>query len=308
MKAKPYSTESENSCSSYTREQALARAKHALTAASSPTDSPRLDAELLLCHVLSVTSASLYTWPEKLLMLEQWQCFWDLVQARCLGKPIAHLIGRQGFWSLDLQVDVSTLIPRPETELLVEVVLELDLPAQASVLDLGTGSGAIALALASEQPQWHVVGVDQSAEAVSLAKINALRCHLERVNFYQGDWAQGLVKDALQPLHCVVSNPPYIDAEDPHLSQGDVRYEPISALVANDHGMADINTIAQQSVQLLTEGGWLAFEHGYDQGLKVTNLLTCLGFEGVVTRQDYNGQDRVTLGQWQGHKTRTLYE
>ena len=293
---------------SYTREQALALAKQALVAGSSPTDSPRLDAELLLCHVLSVTSASLYTWPEKLLMPAQWQCYWLLVEARCLGKPIAHLIGRQGFWSLDLQVNVSTLIPRPETELLVEVVLELNLPAQASVLDLGTGSGAIALALASEQPHWHVVGVDQSAEAVSLAQINAVRCNLARVTFYQGDWAQGLVKDVHKPLHCVVSNPPYIDAQDPHLSQGDVRYEPLSALVANDHGMADINTIAQQVAQLLAVGGWLVFEHGYDQALKVAKLLTGLGFEQVVTRQDYNGQDRVTLGQWQGQKSRTMYE
>jgi release factor glutamine methyltransferase len=299
---------SEPLASSYTREQALTLAKQALVAASSPTDSPRLDAELLLCHVLSVTSASLYTWPEQLLMPAQWQCYWLLVQARCLGKPIAHLIGRQGFWSLDLQVNESTLIPRPETELLVEVVLELNLPAQASVLDLGTGTGAIALALASEQPQWQVVGVDQSAEAVSLAQLNALRCNLPQVTFYQGDWAQGFVKDVRQPLHCVVSNPPYIDAQDPHLSQGDVRYEPLSALVANDHGMADINTIAQQAVQLLAVGGWLAFEHGYDQGLKVAKLLTRLGFERVVIRQDYNNQDRVTLGQWQGQKPRTMYE
>jgi release factor glutamine methyltransferase len=299
---------SEPLASSYTREQALTLAKQALVAASSPTDSPRLDAELLLCHVLSVTSASLYTWPEQLLMPAQWQCYWLLVQARGLGKPIAHLIGRQGFWSLDLQVNESTLIPRPETELLVEVVLELNLPAQASVLDLGTGTGAIALALASEQPQWQVVGVDQSAEAVSLAQLNALRCNLPQVTFYQGDWAQGFVKDVRQPLHCVVSNPPYIDAQDPHLSQGDVRYEPLSALVANDHGMADINTIAQQAVQLLAVGGWLAFEHGYDQGLKVAKLLTRLGFERVVIRQDYNNQDRVTLGQWQGQKPRTMYE
>jgi|TARA_B110001469_G_C9609177_1_gene302991 release factor glutamine methyltransferase len=306
MKAKP--DFSEPIGSSQTREQALTLAKQALGVGSSPTDSPRLDAELLLCHVLSVTSASLYTWPEKLLMPEQWQGYWLLVQARCLGQPIAHLIGRQGFWSLDLQVNGSTLIPRPETELLVAVVLELNLPAQASVLDLGTGSGAIALALASEQPQWQVVGVDQSAEAVSLAQRNALECNLTRVTFYQGDWAQGLVKDAHQPLHCVVSNPPYIDAQDPHLSQGDVRYEPLSALVANDHGMADINTIALQAVQLLAVGGWLAFEHGYDQGLKVAQLLTYLGFERVVTRQDYNAQDRVTLGQWQGQKPRTMYE
>jgi release factor glutamine methyltransferase len=288
--------------SSYTRQQSLHWAKACLLEASEPTDSPRLDAELLLCHVLSVTNASLYAWPEKLLMPEQWLSFMQLVGERCLGKPIAHLIGQQGFWSLDLQVDASTLIPRPETELLVEVVLELNLPVQANVLDLGTGSGAIALALASEQPQWHVAGVDQSAQAVSLAKINARKCNLHRVRFCQGDWAQGLVKDANKPLHCIVSNPPYIDEEDPHLRQGDVRYEPLSALVAENHGMADIDTIATQAVYLLAVGGWLAFEHGYDQGLKVAKLLTDLGFNWVTTRKDYNDQDRVTFGQWPGKR------
>tara|TARA_B100000780_G_scaffold121586_1_gene85229 strand:- start:180 stop:1094 length:915 start_codon:yes stop_codon:yes gene_type:complete len=289
-----------NAALSIDRQQALTWAKTALLGAVQPTDSARLDADLLLCHILGVTSASLYAWPEKALSKGQWRRFSLLVKERCEGKPIAHLLGQQGFWSLDLKVNASTLIPRPETELLVEVALALDLPTQAGVLDLGTGSGAIALALASEQPEWLITGVDQSAEAVSLAKINAHQFKLERVAFYQGNWAQGWVKDALKPLHCVVSNPPYIDAQNAHLRQGDLRYEPLSALVAKHQGMADIDIIAQQASQLLQPGGWLALEHGHDQGLKVATLLTHLGFDWVATRQDYNGHDRVTFGQWSG--------
>ncbi|HCH31587.1 MAG TPA: peptide chain release factor N(5)-glutamine methyltransferase [Oceanospirillaceae bacterium] len=281
----------------YSRAAALTWAQAQLLAAGQD-DSPKLDADLLLCHQLGCSSASLYTWPEKILTTNQWQGFCALVEQRNLGRPIAHLLGQQGFWSLDLAVDASTLIPRPETELLVEAVLCLDLPAQAKVIDLGTGTGAIALALASEQPQWQITGVDQSSDAVALAQKNALVCDLQQVQFKQGDWANGWVKDPLAPIHCMVSNPPYIDAKDPHLSQGDVRYEPLSALVADDHGMADIQTIARQAAQLLDTGGWLAFEHGYDQGALVRQLLTRLGFAQVTTQQDYNGQDRVTLGQW----------
>jgi release factor glutamine methyltransferase len=279
------------------RGDALAWAQAQLKAAG-VDDSPKLDAELLLCHGLSCTAASLYAWPEKPLTQPQWHTFSEQVLQRSQGQPIAHLLGRQGFWSLDLQVDASTLIPRPETELLVEVVLGLDLPSTAVVLDLGTGSGAIALALASERPQWHILGLDQSPAAIALAQKNAQTCQLPQVEFRLGNWAADMLKNPQQPINCIVSNPPYIDANDPHLNQGDVRYEPLTALVADDHGMADIKVIAQQAAGLLVAKGWLAFEHGYDQAELVQQLLHRLGYTFIDTQQDYNGQDRVTLGQW----------
>jgi len=280
------------------RGQALTWANLSIAAADAANESPKLDATLLLCHVLSVTTASLLAWPEKPISADQQAALEGLVRQRCEGQPIAYLLGEQGFWSLDLQVDSSTLIPRPETELLVELVLDLDLPPAAHVMDLGTGTGAIALALASEHPAWQIVGVDQSPQAVALAKKNALSCRLPQVHFEEGNWAQSFCKNPAKPLHCIVSNPPYIDSQDPHLQQGDVRFEPLSALVAPDSGLADIKIITLQAVNLLADKGWLAFEHGYDQGVAVRELLSKAGFVQVATHKDYNHQDRVTFGQW----------
>ncbi len=274
-----------------TRAQALVWAQDQLAGG----DSPALDSELLLGHCLQVNSASLFTWPEKPLDHEQWQAFEACIKRRLEGEPVAYIMGEQGFWSINLKTHPSTLIPRPETELMVETVLNMALPDKCRLVDLGTGTGAIALALAAEQPQWHILGIDYHQDAVNLARENAQLNQLQQVQFQQGDWATGL--DA--GWHCIVSNPPYIDPQDPHLQQGDVRFEPLSALIAEDHGLADINIIALQAIALLDDKGWLLLEHGYDQGQAVRDILKQAGFVAVRTELDLGQRERVTLGQKQ---------
>ncbi len=262
------------------------------------SDSSRLDCELLLCDVLKKNRAYLYTWPEKELTDEQFFLFKEVFERRKQGEPIAYILGRKEFWSLSFNVNESTLIPRPETELLVESVLTLlhsQIKTATSVLDLGTGTGAIALALASECPDWHLVGVDKQFEAVDLAKENASKMNLHNVHFYQSDWFNALEN---KTFSVIVSNPPYIDAKDPHLGEGDVRYEPRSALVANEAGLADLSSIIQQSPLYLEAGGWLLLEHGFQQGDAVRALLEKRGFTHVETRLDLAGLPRVSLGQF----------
>ena len=274
-----------------TRAQALSWAQDQLAGG----DSPALDSELILAHCLQVGVASLYTWPEKPLETAEWDLYQVQISRRKEGEPVAYIMGEQGFWTLNLKTHPSTLIPRPETELLVEIALGLSLPANCQLLDLGTGTGAIALALAAEHSSWQITGVDYSADAVALAQQNAELNLLQQVKFQQGDWADGL-----QPgWHCIVSNPPYIDPQDPHLQHGDVRFEPLSALIADDHGLADIKTIARQSFDLLLDDGWLLLEHGYDQGQAVREILIDAGFVEVRTEVDLGKRDRVTLGRKQ---------
>lgn len=267
--------------------------RHQLTAVS---DSPALDVELLLCHCLQKQRGYLRGWADERVSPQQEIQFQHLFSRRLAGEPIAHLIGERGFWTLDLSVNASTLIPRPETELLVEKSLQLlaDKPL-AKVLDLGTGTGAIALALASEQPQWQVLGSDKVTEAVALAETNRLRNNLANVAFLQADWFENL---SGQKFDLIVSNPPYIDAADPHLQRGDVRFEPRSALVAAEQGLADISQITAQGSQFLNPQAWLVFEHGYNQGHAVRELLAAAGFEKVFTDQDLAGQDRISGGQF----------
>lgn len=260
-----------------------------------PGDSPARDVEILLCHCLDKTRTWLYTWPETEVSGETLQHFERLLQRRYQGEPVAYLTGRREFWSLDLAVAPSTLIPRPETETLVEWALELTLPDNAAVLDLGTGTGAIALALAREKPGWRVNGLDVSADAVQLARDNALANGLERVEFAQSNWFSSVAGAAFNLL---VSNPPYVEEGDPHLLQGDVRFEPVSALVAADSGLADLEHIVKLAPDYLDDQGWLLLEHGFEQGLAVRALLTQRGFTAVSTRKDLAGQARITGGQW----------
>lgn len=263
------------------------------------SETPELDAQLLLAHVLQVEPSYFRTWPEKSLSVEQSQTYRRLLQERLEGRPVAHLTGNRGFWTLDLNVNESTLIPRPDTECLVEVALDLLANVEAaSVLDLGTGSGAIALALASEQRNWTVLGSDLESDAVLLARSNAAKHQIKNVNFVQGSWFEPIDKDAQFDL--IVSNPPYIDENDVHLSRGDVRYEPLSALVAAEHGLSDIKLIVNSARSHLKKGAWLMLEHGYDQGDDVRRILSQFDYESIETRQDYGSNDRFTIGRFYG--------
>src|SRR6187431_3266858 len=271
----------EHTMSSFSIAQCLQLAREL----ESVSDSARLDIELLLCHILQKNRTYLFTWSDKTLSPEQYEQFIHFFNRRKSGEPIAHILGQREFWSLPLSVNNSTLIPRPDTELLVELVLELfandSVQLKRTCLDLGTGTGAIVLAIASEKPDWQLVGVDKSADAVALAEQNRAQLNFAHVQIKQSDWFTAIVK---QQFDVIVSNPPYIDPQDPHLQQGDVRFEPRSALIADNKGLADIELIIQQSWNYLCAQGWLLLEHGYDQGQAVRTLLTARGYKQVETR------------------------
>lgn len=259
------------------------------------SETPRLDAELLLAHVLKKDRVFLFTWPEHELSQAQLESFERAIARREAGEPVAHILGLREFWSLSLQVNNSTLIPRPDTELLVEAALQKLSPSPQRILDLGTGTGAIALALASERPDCEVVAVDKFPAAVQLAEANRAHLQLGNVTVLQSDWLASVTP---VDFDLIVSNPPYIDEADEHLGQGDVRFEPKSALVAADNGLADIRAIVADTARLNQRPFWLLLEHGWKQAEAVREILSSVGFVDVETQQDLAGVDRVTGGYW----------
>jgi len=257
------------------------------------SNSARVDVEILLAFVLKKNRSYFYAFPERNLTTEQWLQFLSLFERRKQGEPIAYIIGRKGFWTLELEVNNSTLIPRPETELLVELALE-KIQDQSRILDLGTGSGAIALALGSEFQGAEVVGVDRVESAVSLAEKNKQQSQLNNVYFFTSHWFEKVEGY----FDVIVSNPPYIDALDPHLTQGDVAFEPSSALVSDECGLADIVHIISAGRKFLYDDAFMLIEHGYQQGPAVERVFAENGYQDIQTHKDYAGQPRVTLARW----------
>ena len=260
----------------------------------SVSDSARLDIELLLCSALKKERTFLHAWPEHELTQEQLTIFQQQIEQRLQGKPIAHILGERGFWSLNLKVTTDTLIPRPDTERLVELAIEC-IPEKSDwkILDLGTGTGAIALSLAKERPACSVTATDQSKAALDVAKQNAINNEISNITFIQSDWFSKLSN---QQFNMVVSNPPYIKENDPHLKQGDVRFEPLSALTAGEDGLNDIRVIIKESKNHLTEDGILLIEHGYDQAKEVCQLLEDFNYRRVSNFKDDNNNPRVSIG------------
>ncbi|KAA9133563.1 peptide chain release factor N(5)-glutamine methyltransferase [Marinihelvus fidelis] len=258
-----------------------------------PGAHPGLEAEILMAEALETPRSFLYAHPELEMPPARGQAYRAMVERRMRGEPIAYITGTREFWSLTFRVTPEVLVPRPETELLVETALErLAGSAPGRIADLGTGSGAIACALASERRGDEVTGTDISYDALEIARANAGDLGLHNTRFVHGSWCAPLDGS----YQCIVSNPPYIAAGDPHLDHGDCRFEPRTALTPGGDGLAPFHTIARDARGHLSEGGWLLFEHGNDQGEAVRDILTAQGYERVETCQDLERRDRVTLG------------
>ncbi len=257
--------------------------------------SARIEIQCLLQQVLNVPRAWLLAYSEHYPNETEQIRYHELLQRRLRGEPVAYLLGEREFFGLMFKVTPATLIPRPETELLVELALPR-IPHQGlcRVLDLGTGSGAIALALAHARPDIYVLGCDASPTALEVGRANAQQLAIANAAFILSDWFEAL---ATQKFNIIVSNPPYIAAGDPHLTQGDVRFEPISSLVSGGDGLHDIRHIAAQAPNYLEPEGWLLLEHGYDQAARVRELLQQAGFDVVFSACDLAGIERVSGGR-----------
>jgi release factor glutamine methyltransferase len=256
------------------------------------TPTPQLEAEILLAYALNIPRIKLWTQNEQSLTREQMQQFETLLARRVKHEPLAYLIESKEFWTFRLKVTSATLIPREETELLVRESLQR---TPQHILDLGTGSGAIALALASELPQSHVIAVDKSSTALEIAVYNAQQLKINNIKFILSDWFNNIPS---QKFDLIVSNPPYIDYEDPALEESVKQFEPPAAYFAKNHGLSDIQMIVAQAPSFLTQNGWLLLEHGYQQGALVRDILQQAGFQAVSTIQDFNQLDRVTMGRY----------
>ena len=257
-------------------------------------DSAVLDAQVLLAHSLGVDRTWVITWSDKELDEEQETEFRRLLNRRKQGEPIAYILGHREFWGRDFLCNEHTLIPRPDTERLVETVLGLNLSDQARVLDLGTGTGCIALTLAAERPNWQLVATDYSEETLKVAEKNKLVLGLGNVQFLKSDWYQSLSSDASFDL--IVANPPYIDPASHYLHEGDVRFEPDMALTSESQGLDALQTLISSAPKHLKKGGWLVVEHGFDQAALVQQLFTDKGFQQIQLVQDLAGLDRCSFG------------
>lgn len=262
--------------------------------ALSNSPSATLDAEVLLCHVLECERSYLFTWPEKNIAAEHEQHFLELIAQRAQGTPVAYITGEREFWSLPLQVNSETLIPRPETELLVDAVLSRFTNTKLEVLDLGTGSGAIAIALAHSRPGWQVTACDISADCIEVATRNAAQLNLNNIELLQSDWFENLQG---RRFDLIVSNPPYIAEHDPHLGQGDVRFEPARALSSGSDGLDAIRQLCAQAGTALKSDGWFFTEHGYDQKAAVGEYFQQHGFSDILQLDDLGGQPRLSAGR-----------
>lgn len=259
-------------------------------------DTPKLDAELLLANTLDKDRTYLFTWGDKDLDPPSTELFNAKLSQRLAGKPIAHIIGFREFWGLNLKVTKDTLIPRPDTETLIETVLALPLADNAHVLDMGTGTGAIALAIKSELPNTNVSALDFSPAALEVAKFNANNLGL-KINFYQSSWFENISSNQLR-FDCIATNPPYIEDADPHLNQGDVRFEPITALTSGQDGLDDIRLIIEQAKQHLNDNGWLVIEHGYNQAKAIEALFKQHAYCDYKLVHDLGGNPRVSLARF----------
>jgi release factor glutamine methyltransferase len=263
-------------------------------AAQGPGATPDLDAELLLVHILGTSRARLRSHPEEAASAAQSRRYTELLERRATGEPLAYVIGRRDFWSLRLTVTPAVLVPRPETELLVERALALRHEEFGRVVDLGTGSGAIALTLASERPGWQVAATDVSEEALAIARTNAESLDLKRVQFLHGSWFEPLVG---RTFDLIVSNPPYVAEDDPAMQDPALRYEPRGALTPGGDGMASLRSIIEVAPDYLERDGWLLLEHGSAQAAEVTRELVARGLRHVRSHRDLAGHERMTEAQ-----------